>query len=111
MILDAHWRKLQRRFMYRQKLISDFLNSPQLDQAFQTRQLNFLILDPFARNSKEDEELKEFVSISKILSFPTIYVIYIGLAILSILIAILLVQNATYSNNAIADLVGCINKE
>jgi hypothetical protein len=37
MILDAHWRKLQRRFMYRQKLISDFLNSPQLDQAFQTR--------------------------------------------------------------------------
>jgi len=53
MMLDAHWRKVQRRFMYRQGMIGDFLNSAELDEAFQNRKLNFQVFDPFARKSRQ----------------------------------------------------------
>ncbi len=87
MMLDAHWRKLQRRFMYRQRLISDFLNSAELDEAFQTRKFNFHLLDPFARKYTKNKDLKEYISIRKILSFPTVSLIYISLAVLSLIIS------------------------
>jgi hypothetical protein len=90
MILDAHWRKIQRRFMYRQGLISNFLNSDELDESFKNRKINFDIFDPFARKSKQDSIFKEFTSIRRILLFPTVSLIYIGMAVLSIAIFVLL---------------------
>ena len=90
MMLDAHWRKNQRRFMYRQELISNFLNSSELDEAFQTRKLNFPILDPFSRKYKQHPALNEYTSIRRILAFPTVSLIYIGLAVLSVVITTLL---------------------
>jgi hypothetical protein len=90
MMLDAHWRKIQRRFIYRQGLISNFLNSPELDEAFQTRTLNFPIFDPFARKYKQHIDFNEYISIRRILVFPTVSLIYVGLAVLSLVIAILL---------------------
>lgn len=90
MMLDAHWRKIQRRFIYRQGLISNFLNSPELDEAFQTRKLNFPIFDPFARKYKQHIDFNEYTSIRRILVFPTVSLIYIGLAALSIVMATLL---------------------
>jgi hypothetical protein len=90
MMLDVQWRKIQRRFIYRQRIISDFLNSSELDEAFQTGKLNFQILDPFARKYKQEIDLKQYVSIRRILVFPTVSLMYIGLAFLSIAIATLL---------------------
>ena len=90
MLLDAHWRKVQRRFIYRQGLISDFLNSTGLDEAFQTRKLNFHLFDPFARKSTQHDEFRQYISIRRILVFPTVSLIYIGLAALSIVISVLL---------------------
>lgn len=90
MMLDAHWRKVQRRFMYRQGMIGDFLNSAELDEAFQNRKLNFQVFDPFARKSRQSPDFKQYVSIRSILVFPTVSLIYIGLAVLSVVIASLL---------------------
>jgi hypothetical protein len=90
MMLDAHWRKIQRRFIYRQGLISNFLNSPELDEAFQTRKLNFLIFDPLARKYKQPIEFDEYTSIRRILAFPTVSLLYVGLAALSVVITTLL---------------------
>ena len=89
MMLDAHWRKLQRRFMYRQGLISNFLNSSELDEAFQTRKFNFHIFDPFARKYTENTDLKEYISIRIILCFTTVSLIYVSLAVLSLVITAL----------------------
>jgi hypothetical protein len=100
MLLDAHWRKIQRRFIYRQGLISAFLNSTELDEAFQTRKLDFHLFDPFARKSTQHDEFRQYISIRRILVFPTVSLIYIGLAALSVAISVLLyvvppnVQNA-----------------
>jgi hypothetical protein len=90
MLLDAHWRKIQRRFIYRQGIISDFLNSPKLDEAFQTRKLNFHIFDPFARKYQQQLGFSQHISIRRILAFPTVSLLYIGLAGLSVVIATLL---------------------
>jgi len=90
MMLDAHWRKVQRHFIYRQETISDFLNSSKFDEAFQTRKLKFQILDPLARKYKHHADFNQYVSIRQILVFPTVSLIYVGLAILSVVIAILL---------------------
>jgi len=90
MMLDAHWRKVQRRFIYRQGVISNFLNSAELDEAFQTRKLNFQIFDPFARKHMQHSDYREYVSIRRILVFPTVSLVYIGLAVLSVVIATLL---------------------
>ena len=90
MLLDAHWRRTQRRFIYRQGLISDFLNSPELDEAFQIRKLNFRIFDPFARQCRQPDELKKYTSFQRILSFPTVSLIYLSLSGLSVVIASLL---------------------
>lgn len=106
MMLDAHWRKVQRRFMYRQGMIGDFLNSAELDEAFQNRKLNFQVFDPFARKSRQSPDFKQYVSIRSILVFPTVSLIYIGLAVLSVVIASLLyfvppqLQGASTSSHA-----------
>lgn len=90
MMLDAHWRKVQRRFIYRQGMISNFLNSSELDEAFRTRKLNFQIFDPFARKSRQHPDFNQYVSIRRILVFPTVSLVYVGLAVLSVVIATLL---------------------
>lgn len=90
MLLDAHWRKVQRRFIYRQGLIGDFLNSSELDEAFKTRTLNFKVFDPFARKYRNQKDFDQYVSIRKIVLFPTISLIYVGLAGLSITLTALL---------------------
>jgi hypothetical protein len=84
MLVDAHWRKVQRRFTYRQGQISEFMNSEKLDKAFETGKLGFYIFDPFARKSRKSTEYQRFISIGRILSFPTVSWMYVGLAILSL---------------------------
>jgi hypothetical protein len=83
MMLDAHWRRAQRRFIYRQGLISKFLNSPELDAAFETRQLNFYVFDPFAREYSSEIDFKRYTAMRRILVFPTVSMLYVGLAVLS----------------------------
>lgn len=90
MMVDAYWHSIQRRFIYRQGLISDFLNSTELDQAFQTRTLNFQLFDLIARKSEQRLDFKQYISVRRILGYPTVSLIYIGLATLSIAISVLL---------------------
>jgi len=90
MFADAHWRKIQRRFFYRQGQISDFLNSKKLEEAYERQELSFRILDPIARNAKNRPDFERFISISKILTFPTVSLVYAGLSGVSIVLSLLL---------------------
>jgi len=91
MLIDAHWRKIQRRLAYRQKEISNFLNSDKLDASFKNHKLDFKILDPIAKSSSSKNDFKEFVSIFKILSYPTVSLIYLGLCFISIVLTLTLI--------------------
>ncbi len=86
MFTDAYWRKIQRRFFYRQLQISNYLNSKKFEDSFKTKELDFRILDPIARNAIKQPEFKHFIAVQKILKFPTVSFLYIGLSIISVFI-------------------------
>jgi hypothetical protein len=50
MTVDESWGKIQRRFVFRQNRIDDYLNSSELDENVKLRVLQFELLDPIARN-------------------------------------------------------------
>jgi len=86
MVTDAYWRQIQRRFSYRQKQIANFLNSKKLDESFKTKVLDFKLLDPIAKNASKDEQFKKYTSIIRILTYPTVSFIYIGLSFISLVL-------------------------
>lgn len=88
-LADAHWRKIQRRFLFRQGQISDFLNGPGLERSFLTGKLEIDVLDPIARRTKSAQLLR-FISLRRTLSFATVSLIYLGLSALSLLLAFVL---------------------
>lgn len=86
MLVDAHWRKLQRRFVYRMNKISQFINSSDFDKACASNDLSgFNLLDPFSRLDKTQVDLQKYISIKRILRYPTISLLYIGQALISLL--------------------------
>lgn len=89
LFVDAFWRRIQRRLTYRQEQIAKFLNGDGLDEAFKSGTLNFNLLDPIARRSSKNSDFIEFISVRKIITFPTISLIYAGLTAVSVLISLL----------------------
>lgn len=92
MFVDAYWRKIQRRFSWRQAQISDFINSKKFDDAFVARKMDFKVLDPLARNAKSKSDFIRFISIRKILTLPTVSLIYLGLCVISVILAFILLR-------------------
>lgn len=84
--VDARFRRIQRSFIYRLNQISDFLNSDRLDQSFKQQTLvEFILLDPRAAKSK-GPDYESFVSMRRILRWGSVSLIYLGLALLSLAI-------------------------
>jgi len=90
-IVDANYRRLQNKFIFRNYQISDFLNDERFKQSFAERQLiNFTILDPKSKGSLKDPSYKkdyeEKVNISNVLLYTSVCFLYIGLIIISIIV-------------------------
>lgn len=99
LIVDTYWRRNQRRFIYRQGEIRDFLNSEALDQAFETGSLDFTVLDPMARYSHGERDYRRFTSIRRVLGFPTVSFLYVGLSLLSLALATAVSVNQTRTDS------------
>ncbi len=108
MILDASWRKIQRKLFYRQREISIYLNSENFEKDFQSRKMNnFAILNPLSSRSflldhpsipnsstkikpYQTEEIEDYTNLKRILSYPTIFWIYLSLSSLSFLLCLII---------------------
>jgi hypothetical protein len=86
-IVDARYRKIQRSFIYRLNLISDFLNNEKLlKQSFEKQRLiDFTLLDPRAKKT-HGENYNSYICIFKTLGFGSVGNLYIGLIIISLLL-------------------------
>ncbi len=85
MLADVFWRRLQRRFIFRMNKISKFINSKEFDEAIANKDMScFHVLDPFSRLDKAQKELQDYIAVRRVLSFPTVSLIYIGQALLSL---------------------------
>ena len=86
-IVDASYRKLQNKFIFRNYQISDFLNDARFKQSFaEQRLINFTILDPKSKGSLKDPSYKKEVNFFNVLRYPSVCFLYIGLIIISIFV-------------------------
>lgn len=90
-IVDAVWAHHQIRFDYREKKIAEFLNSDLLAQSFEQRQLaGITLLDPNGRQYQDAEDYQEKTNLWRTASFSSVAILYFGMIVLSIVIALVL---------------------
>lgn len=85
--LDGIWRKLQRRSVYRNEKIMDFLNSEDFAESCRKQELvNFVVMDPVGRQYKGTKKYREALKLKHILGYGDIRYFYEGLTLISILL-------------------------
>ena len=91
LFIDAQWRYLQRRSIFRVNQIRDFFNDGRLEKSFQQKKVvDFIIFDPAAKTFKEHPEYKEYVSLRRVLTYPEIRWFYLPLSLISLMLGLLL---------------------
>jgi hypothetical protein len=89
-IIDAHFRRRQRQFLYRNKKISEFINSENLEASFEEKKLkDFILLDPLGKQYYK-KDIKEYANIKKSMWFKTMKTFYLGLILVTVLMQIVL---------------------
>ena len=92
---DAIWRRLQKRSVYRQEKIKDFLNSEDFVKSCkQQRLINFIVMDPVGQQYKENKEFKDALKLKWMMRYNEILYFYGGLIIISILLGLLFLFEA-----------------
>ena len=85
-LVDARWRKIQSKAIYRAQKISDYLNSGNLKTSFEMGSLqNFVLYDPMANKCRQ-RDFQEFTSLRRILGFGSVSWLYVGLSTFSLLV-------------------------
>jgi hypothetical protein len=84
-LIDAHWRHLQRRSIFRVLKIQEFLNDGRLLKSFQRKMLaDFIVYDPIGHQYRGLPEYENYVSTWSVLNFESIRNFYLGLALISL---------------------------
>lgn len=87
---DAIWRQLQKRSVYRNQKIHEFLNSDKfLESCNQQKLIDFKVMDPVGRQYQKSEEFQKALKLKWIMRYPEIRFFYGGLILISILLEIL----------------------
>jgi hypothetical protein len=87
---DAIWRQLQKRSVFRNQKIHEFLNSDKfLESCNQQKLIDFKVMDPVGRQYQKSEEFQKALKLKWIMRYPEIRFFYGGLILISILLEIL----------------------
>ena len=90
-IIDATWRRLQKRSVYRAKKISEFINEGGLLEAYKNQKIDkFMVLDPIGYSHKYESEYRSYVTMRNTLFYREVWLIYWALAFISIGLSALL---------------------
>jgi hypothetical protein len=89
-IIEAYWKKIQRRSGYRRKQISEFLNDNRILDSFKNNSIvDFKIYDPTSKYHRDSDDFNKFISLKKTMRFPEVAIFYFSLFIVSIILAII----------------------
>lgn len=87
---DAIWRQLQRRSIYRQQKISDFLNGDSFAESCkQGKLVDFVVMDPVGTQYRNSQEFQDALKLKWIMRYREIRYFYGGLIIISVLLEVL----------------------
>ncbi len=88
LIVEVSYRRVQRRFIWRSERIGEFVAHGGLEQAVNEGRISeFRLWDPSAVYTG-NTDYREFISFRRVMGFGTVGVFYIGLAIVSLLVAV-----------------------
>ena len=86
-IIDATWRRLQKRSVYRAKKITEFVNDGRLLASFEKLEIqNFTVLDPIGYSHKQEGEYRAYVTMRNTLLYREVWLIYWALAFISLIL-------------------------
>ncbi|MGE0451934.1 MAG: hypothetical protein AB7O37_07960 [Vicinamibacteria bacterium] len=89
--IDAQWRRIQRSFVFRLELISRFLNGDDLLESLRPKKvINLRLVDHRARAERHTDEYLEFTTMKRTWRFKEVGVFYLGLSLVSIMVALVL---------------------
>jgi hypothetical protein len=92
--VDAYFRRLQTRSIFRSRKISEFLNSHKLVESFQNNKLvDFTIFDTTGVQYRGMKEYKEFASLRRTLNFREVRDFYWVLIIISVVMGVFFLLN------------------
>lgn len=84
--VDAWYRRIQRRFIWRSSQISAFLNDERLAKSFEQEGLvDFVLFDPAARASQGQADYQDFISVRRTMRFGSLSLFYSFLIVMSLL--------------------------
>jgi hypothetical protein len=88
-LVDSYHHVVQRKFIWRSLRIMDFLNGEALERSFaQGRIVDFVVMDVGNRRDRDNPEMQGFTAWSRVLMFRTQSLLYLGLAFVSVAVAI-----------------------
>ncbi len=86
-IIDARWRYWLGHFSYRERKISEFINSNALQKAYEQQSFSgFTILDPLGRAYRNTPEFMKKRTFRKSLMTTEVFLLYAGMFVISIAI-------------------------
>lgn len=86
-IIDATWRRIQQRSIYRSQQIYEFVNDGRLLTAFEKLKIeNFTVLDPTGLSHKKEEKYRSYVTLRSTLFYREVWLIYWTLALVSLIL-------------------------
>jgi len=85
-IVNMRWLYFFYAFIYRQKKISEYLNSDKLQMSFeQHKMIDFHVLDPTGNKHRKEEEYQKEVSMHRAFKSKEIRIFYSGMILVSLL--------------------------
>ena len=91
--IDAVWRRLQARSIYRMRKIREFVNNDGLARSFEMGRLHgFVVLDPTGTQYKDAPDYEAFVSLRRTLEYREVATFYAVPVLVSILLQLLFVR-------------------
>ena len=82
--VDATWRRLQSRAIYRSNKISRYLNDGLTESCTKGTLCNFTVFDIMATQYKHDEDYKKFTRLGRTLRYPEIMPFYLFFVLISL---------------------------
>lgn len=85
MVVDASFRRIQRKFIFRMQLVGAFVRDELADSVRRGEIVGFSLLDPLAARASA-EELGRFIGWTRTLGFTTVSGLYFGLITMSLIL-------------------------
>ncbi len=103
-VVDGHYRRRQRGFIFRAEKISQYLNSADFPTYFKEKSFrNFIFLDLSGKQSSSEQRIK-FANVRKAMWFKSLRTFYLGLILLTVALQIILYPKA--GNNSTSKVPG-----